>query len=39
VLRSRRAIRRRVYPPGDLGLADAYIAGDLDVDGDVTAYR
>jgi len=36
VLRSRRAIRRMVYRPGELGLADAYIAGDLDVDGDLT---
>lgn len=35
VLRSRRAIRRLVYSPGELGLADAYIAGDLDVDGDL----
>ena len=35
VLRHRRAIRRLVYSPGELGLADAYIAGDLDVDGDL----
>lgn len=37
VLRGRRTIRRLAYSPGELGLADAYIAGDLDVDGDLAA--
>ncbi len=36
VLRGRRAIRRLVYSPGELGLADAYISGDLDVEGDLS---
>ncbi|MGY5078596.1 class I SAM-dependent methyltransferase [Streptomyces nigrescens] len=35
VLRSRRALRRLVWQPGELGLAQAYIAGDLDIDGDL----
>ncbi|HEY3478333.1 MAG TPA: SAM-dependent methyltransferase, partial [Streptomyces sp.] len=29
VVRSRSALRRMVWRPGELGLADAYIAGDL----------
>ncbi len=36
VLRSRRALRRIVASPGELGLARAYVSGDLDVEGDVT---
>jgi cyclopropane fatty-acyl-phospholipid synthase-like methyltransferase/DUF1365 family protein len=36
VLRSRRALRRIVAQPGELGLARAYVTGDLDVDGDLT---
>jgi cyclopropane fatty-acyl-phospholipid synthase-like methyltransferase/DUF1365 family protein len=36
VLRSRRALRRIVARPGELGLARAYVTGDLDVEGDLT---
>jgi cyclopropane-fatty-acyl-phospholipid synthase len=35
VLRSRRALRHILWSPGELGLARAYVAGDLDVEGDV----
>ena len=35
VVRSRRALRRLVWAPGELGLARAYVAGELDVDGDL----
>ncbi|WP_060905904.1 SAM-dependent methyltransferase [Streptomyces scabiei] len=35
VLRSRRALRRLLWQPGELGLAQAYITGDVDVDGDL----
>lgn len=35
VLRSRRALRRLLWQPGELGLAHAYVSGDLDVDGDL----
>ncbi|MEW1908718.1 cyclopropane-fatty-acyl-phospholipid synthase family protein [Kitasatospora sp. NPDC085895] len=35
VLRRRRALRRLLWQPGELGLADAYITGDLDVEGDL----
>ena len=35
VLRSRRALRRMLYAPGELGLAQAYVTGDLDVEGDL----
>ncbi|MCS0637787.1 cyclopropane-fatty-acyl-phospholipid synthase family protein [Streptomyces sp. LP05-1] len=35
VLRSRRALRRLLWQPGELGLAEAYIAGELDIDGDL----
>lgn len=35
VLRSPRALRRLLWQPGELGLAQAYIAGDLDIDGDL----
>jgi cyclopropane-fatty-acyl-phospholipid synthase len=34
---SRRALRRLVYSPGELGLAEGYLAGDLDVEGDLAA--
>nr|WP_037707796.1 cyclopropane-fatty-acyl-phospholipid synthase family protein [Streptomyces sp. AA1529] len=34
VLRSRTALRRLLWQPGELGLADAYISGDLEVVGD-----
>lgn len=35
ILRSPDAIRRMMYAPGELGLARAYVAGDLDLEGDV----
>jgi cyclopropane-fatty-acyl-phospholipid synthase len=39
-LRHRRAVRRLLWAPGELGLARAYVAGELDIDGDlVTALR
>ncbi len=37
VVRSPEAIRRIVTAPGELGLGRAYVAGDLDVEGDVFA--
>ncbi|SES22036.1 SAM-dependent methyltransferase [Streptomyces qinglanensis] len=37
VVRSRRALRRVLWRPGELGLARAWVAGDLDVEGDL--YR
>jgi len=37
VVRTRRALRRILWAPGELGLARAYVAGDLDIEGDV--YR
>ncbi|MFE3249981.1 class I SAM-dependent methyltransferase [Streptomyces sp. NPDC059209] len=36
VLRSRRALRRLVRRPDELGLAQAYITGELDIEGDLT---
>src|SRR4051794_6180803 len=35
VVRSRRALRRLLWAPGELGLARAYVTGDIDVDGDL----
>ncbi|MCE7004488.1 cyclopropane-fatty-acyl-phospholipid synthase family protein [Kibdelosporangium philippinense] len=35
VLNSRRALRHVLWQPGELGLARAYVTGDLDVDGDL----
>ncbi|MFJ2959847.1 class I SAM-dependent methyltransferase [Streptomyces sp. NPDC087270] len=35
VFRKRRALRRLLWRPGELGLARAWVAGDLDVDGDL----
>ncbi|UED85946.1 SAM-dependent methyltransferase [Streptomyces profundus] len=35
VVRSRRALRRLLYRPGELGLARAWVAGDIDVEGDL----
>ncbi|RKE20313.1 cyclopropane-fatty-acyl-phospholipid synthase family protein [Streptomyces sp. TLI_171] len=32
VLRNRRALRRLLWAPGELGLARAYVAGDLEID-------
>ncbi|MGY1679113.1 class I SAM-dependent methyltransferase [Geodermatophilus sp. SYSU D01176] len=37
VVRSPRAVRRLVHAPGELGLARAYVSGDLDVEGDLYA--
>jgi cyclopropane-fatty-acyl-phospholipid synthase len=37
VVKSRDALRRIVTAPGELGFARAYVAGDLDVDGDIFA--
>ncbi|MFP5256132.1 MAG: class I SAM-dependent methyltransferase [Acidimicrobiia bacterium] len=34
-VRSRDALRRMLWAPGELGLARAYVVGDLDVDGDL----
>ncbi len=34
-LRSRRALRRLLWQPNELGLGRAYVAGELDVDGDL----
>ena len=36
-LRSRAALRRLVWNPGELGLADAYIAGEIEVEDDLGA--
>jgi cyclopropane-fatty-acyl-phospholipid synthase len=36
VARSPQALRRILWRPGELGLARAYISGDLDVEGDLT---
>ena len=36
VVRSRRALRRLLWRPGELGLARAYVTGDIAVEGDVT---
>jgi cyclopropane-fatty-acyl-phospholipid synthase len=36
-VRSRDALRRILWAPGELGLARAYVAGDLDIDGDLLA--
>jgi cyclopropane-fatty-acyl-phospholipid synthase len=36
VLRSPQALRWVLWRPGELGLARAYVSGDLDVDGDIT---
>ena len=35
VVRSPRALRRMLWRPGELGLARAYVSGDLEVDGDL----
>ncbi|MFF5503724.1 class I SAM-dependent methyltransferase [Streptomyces roseolus] len=37
ILRSPDALRRLVWQPGELGLAEAYITGDLDVEGDLAS--
>lgn len=35
VLRSKRAVRHVLWQPGELGVARAYVQGDLDVEGDL----
>ncbi|UUN27293.1 cyclopropane-fatty-acyl-phospholipid synthase family protein [Streptomyces sp. FIT100] len=35
VIRHRRALRRLLWKPGELGLARAWVAGELDVEGDL----
>lgn len=35
VVRSRRALRHLLWQPGELGLARAYVTGELDVEGDL----
>ena len=35
MLRHRRALRRLLWNPGELGLARAFVAGELDVEGDL----
>ncbi|MFI5757486.1 class I SAM-dependent methyltransferase [Streptomyces sp. NPDC051569] len=37
VIRNRRALRRLLWKPGELGLARAWVAGEIDVDGDLYA--
>ncbi|MEU4033122.1 class I SAM-dependent methyltransferase [Streptomyces collinus] len=40
VIRNRRALRRMLFKPGELGMARAWVAGDLDIEGDLyTALR
>ncbi|MEU9450671.1 cyclopropane-fatty-acyl-phospholipid synthase family protein [Streptomyces sp. NPDC048277] len=35
VVRNRRALRHMLFKPGELGLARAWVAGDLDIEGDL----
>jgi len=35
IIRNRRALRRLMYQPNELGLARAYVAGEIDVEGDL----
>ncbi|MET9347155.1 cyclopropane-fatty-acyl-phospholipid synthase family protein [Streptomyces termitum] len=35
VVRDRRALRRMIWKPGEIGLARAWVAGELDVEGDL----
>ncbi|MEU9846199.1 cyclopropane-fatty-acyl-phospholipid synthase family protein [Streptomyces sp. NPDC047985] len=35
VIRNRRALRRLLWKPGELGLARAWVAGEIDVEGDL----
>jgi cyclopropane-fatty-acyl-phospholipid synthase len=37
VIRNRRALRRIVWAPNELGFARAYVSGDIDVEGDLVA--
>jgi len=36
LIRSRRALRHLIWRPGELGLARAYVTGELDLEGDLT---
>jgi cyclopropane-fatty-acyl-phospholipid synthase len=36
VIRHRRALRRLLWSPGELGLARAFVSGELDLEGDLT---
>src|SRR5690606_20201949 len=36
-VRSKDALRRILWAPGELGLGRAYVCGDLDVEGDIVA--
>lgn len=35
VIRDRRALRRLLWKPGEVGLVRAYVAGELDIEGDI----
>ncbi|MFI6248745.1 class I SAM-dependent methyltransferase [Streptomyces sp. NPDC051016] len=35
VVRNRRALRRMLFKPGELGMARAWVSGDLDIEGDL----
>ncbi|MFJ2649184.1 class I SAM-dependent methyltransferase [Streptomyces sp. NPDC087420] len=37
IIRNRRALRRLLWKPGEMGLARAWVAGEIDVDGDLYA--
>ncbi|MER6565582.1 cyclopropane-fatty-acyl-phospholipid synthase family protein [Streptomyces sp. NPDC001093] len=37
VVRNRRALRRMLFKPGELGLVRGWVAGDLDIEGDLYA--
>ncbi|MFJ5777779.1 class I SAM-dependent methyltransferase [Streptomyces sp. NPDC093094] len=37
IVRNRRGLRRLLFKPGELGLARAWVAGDLDIEGDLYA--
>ncbi|MFF0560683.1 class I SAM-dependent methyltransferase [Streptomyces sp. NPDC004266] len=37
IVRDRRALRRLIWKPGELGLARAWVAGEIDVEGDLYA--
>ncbi|GAA2739667.1 class I SAM-dependent methyltransferase [Kitasatospora cinereorecta] len=39
VLRNRRAVRRLIWQPGELGLARAYVSGDLEIAPDSDLYE
>ena len=37
IIRNRRALRRLLWKPGELGLARAWVAGEIDIEGDLYA--